>query len=805
MVLISSKTMQQNNFTHKSRQDHSKIIPGSSTLKKAVMVIPAIILFIAVSGCSMVNMEIFGYKLGEGDNTAAVQDPGITAETDIEAGEPGDEAQTDVSALIKEPVSGVDGPAVGPGTEDENNYYEDIDELRSHYADAVNAFQDESYFVAEYSLNRIKDRYIILQDHVFYYLAKSLLLQEKYDLSEEYYLKIIQDFPDSIWIEQARLEYGDLFFIKEDYINAEEKYILFLEAFPGSQYIPYSYFQLAACQEKNGKIDEAFESYKKIWFEFPEHEYADTAYENMERLVLENTLPAFVPTAEEVFSRGEKFFENYQYNNAISELNKILAGDYPESLSTEFHSKILFKLGMSYYNLHDYGQSRDYLSSCYEKSSSSSVADDSLYYRGRALTNLDRGDDAISYYQKLLSDFPGSNFADDALYRTGRIYSIRGDAQNAINSFQKIFDSYPDGDKLADALWELGWIQYKSGSYSDAKTTFSNMASSFKGSSLGEKGLFWQAKCYQKLGEDDRAKELYRNIVDLKAYSYYTFAARDLLLSAGEDVQIPAVNQDLNPESLFVEEIIPDVFSNLNDGNLKINGQMDHIARALELMKMEFYTSASLEVEAGSSQLESNPTRVLEIATLFFRSQDYASSIKILYKNSSKLKNTEQAYIDYSYFLSYPYGYGEYIDKYGSQYGLDPLFTLAVIRQESNFQPGVGSYAGAQGLMQVMPATGRSIASQIGISDYSDSMLLDPDISIKMGSYYLRQQLDTFDQSMVYCLGAYNGGPGAMSRWISDWGDKDPEEFIEYITYLQTRDYIKLVLRNYWFYQMLYN
>ena len=217
-----------------------------------------------------------------------------------------------------------------------------------------------------------------------------------------------------------------------------------------------------------------------------------------------------------------------------------------------------------------------------------------------------------------------------------------------------------------------------------------------------------------------------------------------------------------------------------------------------------FYNIASVEIEAGSSQLEADPARILEIATLFYQSQDYANSIKILYQNSSKLKNADEVYIDYSYFLFYPYGYREYVDQYGSKYNIDPLFALAVIRQESNFQPEVGSYAGAQGLMQIMPATGKSIAGQIGIPNYSQQMLLDPEISIEMGTYYLRQQLDNFNQDMIYTLGAYNGGPGSMSRWISNSGDKDPEEFIEYITYLQTREYIKLVLRNYWFYQLLY-
>lgn len=784
--------------------DQIKIIYGKGIFKRAFLIISAIILIAAFSGCSKINMELFGVKVGEEDITVTEEVPDDVAKNGDTLEESGDTTLIDEPVDIEGPGPEPDGPTIEPGTEDEIIYYEDIEELRLYYSEAMTAFQEESYLIVEYYLNRINGRYLVLQDHIFYYLAKSLLLQEKYDQSEEYYLKIIQDFPDSIWTEKSILEYGDLFFMKEDYINSSEKYANFIENFPESQYIPYCYYQLAKSMEKNGEAGQAVENYIKVWIEFPVYEKADISYVNIERLILENSLPAFNPTAEEIFNRGKKFFDYYQYDDTVSELNKLLDGDYLDSLSGEFHSKILFKLGMSYYNRGDYGQSSDYLSSSYEKSSSGSMADDSLYFLGRALTNLDRPDDAVSYYQQLLSIFPGSKYADDALYRIGRIYSLRGDAQKAINNFQKIFDSYPNGDKLSDALWELGWIQYKSGDYPGAETTFSNMGDSFKGSYLGEKGLFWQAKSLQKLGEDDKAKELFRDIVKLKTYSYYTFAAKDILLNMGETIEIPGVDHDLNPESIFVEEIIPDVFYTPQGENLKIDGQPNHITKALELMKMEFYNSASIEIEAGSGQLEADPARILEIATLFFQSQDYANSIKFLYQNSSKLKNAEQAYIDYSYFLFYPYGYREYLTQYGSQYDIDPLFALAVIRQESSFQPEVGSYAGAQGLMQIMPATGKSIAGQIGIQNYSRAMLLDPETSIKMGIYYLRQQLDSFNQSMIYTLGAYNGGPGSMSRWISDWGDKDPEEFIEYITYLQTREYIKLVLRNYWFYQMLY-
>ncbi|MEE8324475.1 MAG: transglycosylase SLT domain-containing protein, partial [Candidatus Humimicrobiaceae bacterium] len=95
-------------------------------------------------------------------------------------------------------------------------------------------------------------------------------------------------------------------------------------------------------------------------------------------------------------------------------------------------------------------------------------------------------------------------------------------------------------------------------------------------------------------------------------------------------------------------------------------------------------------------------------------------------------------------------------------------------------------------------------AKQIGLSGYQDSMLTDPEVNIQMGTYYLRQQLDNFSENLVYCLGAYNGGPGSMSGWVSKWSNLETDEFIENITYLETRDYIKKVMGNYYFYQMLY-
>jgi len=782
---------------------------NSKTIKIIIFLISAILILsiiLTTAGCSKLDIEIFGLKFGEKAESTYPETEDFESTDEESTGGTQDDTENSTDISTKDDID-----SDNKNTNTGNIITDDIDisELRSYYARAMKYYfegQDQSYLIAEYYLNKIKDDYLVLQDHIFYYMAKSLFSQEKYDQAEEYYLKLIKNYPDSIWTEIASLEYADMFCIREDYMTAENEYGHFRTAFPHSSYMPYCLFQLAFCQEKNGKKDLAFKNYKKIWLNYPSNEYSEIAWENLNKLAEDSSIEPFIPTANQIYNRGKIFFDIYHYNSALDEFNKILQGDYLNNLSLELHSKALFKKGMCYFNLRDYNQSKYYLLLSYEKSPSGSLADDSLYYIGRALTNLDLTGDAISYYQKLLKLFPNSNYCDDALYRAGRIHFFKEDFQNAASYFQRISSDYPGGDKLPDALWELGWIRYRSADYSAAETTFSNYASLYKGTTLEEKGLFWQAKCCQKLGDNNKAAELYQKIIDLNSYSYYTFASGEMLAEMNKEVQIKRINTQLNPENPQIAGIIPDIYSILEEDSYIEGSEINHINKAIELLKLEFFNSASLEIKAGSSEIEENPVRILEIATLYMKSNNYANSINIIGKNLKQLKSgLNEPYTDYLYYLYYPYGYKEIVKKYSSQYNLDPLFTLAVIKQESNFIPDAVSYAGAQGLMQIMPATGKGIASQVGISNYNINLLLDQDINIRMGTFYLRQMLNNFDQNMIYCLGAYNGGPGRMSDWISRQGNMDIDEFIESISYEQSREYIKKVMGNYYFYQMLYD
>ena len=157
------------------------------------------------------------------------------------------------------------------------------------------------------------------------------------------------------------------------------------------------------------------------------------------------------------------------------------------------------------------------------------------------------------------------------------------------------------------------------------------------------------------------------------------------------------------------------------------------------------------------------------------------------------------------YRLLYPLYYTDLLQKHTTTYEIDPLFVAAMIREESRYNADIVSYAGAIGLMQIMPANGPEFASRLKIPRFNTKMLYNPDINIQMGSWYMKSLMDQFDNNHALVAGAYNGGPGRMRRWIKAKQIPDLDEFIEDIGIDQTRRHIKKVIDSYIIYQQLYS
>jgi len=132
--------------------------------------------------------------------------------------------------------------------------------------------------------------------------------------------------------------------------------------------------------------------------------------------------------------------------------------------------------------------------------------------------------------------------------------------------------------------------------------------------------------------------------------------------------------------------------------------------------------------------------------------------------------------------------------------GAETAFVLAIVRQESQFDPRVRSHADARGMMQLLPSTARSTASLSGIS-WDPSRLWEPEYNMRLGSRYLGQMTNNFGGSYVMAAAGYNAGPGRPVQWVQFCGDPrdpngDPLDFLECIPFAETRNYVMNVMSN---------
>ena len=131
-----------------------------------------------------------------------------------------------------------------------------------------------------------------------------------------------------------------------------------------------------------------------------------------------------------------------------------------------------------------------------------------------------------------------------------------------------------------------------------------------------------------------------------------------------------------------------------------------------------------------------------------------------------------------------------------------PAATLAITRQESSFDAGAVSPAGARGLMQLMLGTAKQIGRQTGIDVQQASLTTDPAANMKLGSAYLAQLIEQYGGALPLAIAAYNAGPNRVDQWITDNGDPRGQgadamiDWIETIPFNETRNYVQRVIEN---------
>lgn len=142
----------------------------------------------------------------------------------------------------------------------------------------------------------------------------------------------------------------------------------------------------------------------------------------------------------------------------------------------------------------------------------------------------------------------------------------------------------------------------------------------------------------------------------------------------------------------------------------------------------------------------------------------------------------------------YPFPQRSIVFHYALKNEVDPFLVAGIIRTESKFVPKAYSPKGAVGLMQIMPETGKWVAEQINYPNFTQASLAEPELNIRIGTWYLASLKKEFHDNEILVLAAYNAGRGNVKQWMRQYGWTDDFKDIEQIPFNETRNYVKKVI-----------
>ncbi|MEX1255698.1 MAG: transglycosylase SLT domain-containing protein [Dehalococcoidia bacterium] len=411
--------------------------------------------------------------------------------------------------------------------------------------------------------------------------------------------------------------------------------------------------------------------------------------------------------------------------------------------------------------------------------------------------------DAIDGYGRVVTLDARVELADDALWWQARLLEEASRTTEATTVYQRLASEYGDTDWASEARVRVGLLALDAGRADDAARVFAGIAAQAQDEER-QRALLWQGKALDEAGDSNGAQAIWRLLRDEATDGYYGLRAGVLLGEHSGVLSDAGLDAEDEPAWLDIEAWLEQTAGVDASTGLEALWFNPRWGLGQELLAIGAHRQASAEFGALLEDAGGDPAVLYQLARFY----DSLDAVDLAARSAARLLGTlpddvaESAPADL-WRVAYPAPYTSLLREAADEGDVPDVLMLAVVRQESFFDPRAGSSAGALGLTQVIPLTGEAIASDLGIADFAVEQLFRPGVSLRFGAYYLGQQLDAFDGNVYHALAAYNGGPGNAERWARA-ADGDVDRFVEEVSFAQTRLYVKLVSENLARYRQLY-
>lgn len=409
---------------------------------------------------------------------------------------------------------------------------------------------------------------------------------------------------------------------------------------------------------------------------------------------------------------------------------------------------------------------------------------------------------AIEWFGKVEALFPTHRLADDARFRAALLVAQGTDEGREDRSEQMLRtlpDTYPSGDMGTEALFRVALAKMQKGreDWAAAKVMLDRIVEitpEDRHWATAGRAEYFRARAAAATGDDEGARTRWEHVVERHPLSFYMLLSYARLAAAdaarAKRALEGAIARD-KETGAFPSKALPVV-------------EMPAFLRAVKLLEVGDVDAARRELTACGAVAEgADPEVIWTVGALY----NQAGAFELGHAFSrgrvnDHLEHYPEGKWRVPWETAYPRAFEPLVAKASEKYSLPRAIAWGVMREESSFIADVKSHANAYGLMQLIIPTAKGVAVGTGYGS-DEASLRRPEVSIEFGTKLLAS-LRTKHGHDALAIGAYNGGSGAVGRWMNNRTSDELDLFVENVPWEETRNYIKRVLSSVAAYGYLY-
>ncbi len=432
------------------------------------------------------------------------------------------------------------------------------------------------------------------------------------------------------------------------------------------------------------------------------------------------------------------------------------------------------------------------------------------YNAGRSYSFFGMHQTAIDRYRAAQAVDPKHSYADDAMLREAEELAVLDAGAQVEEVLSQLPTKYPTGDNIAEAMWRLGFRAWREQRYDDAIKWWKEQIRLVPHDDnwFGEgEAQYWLGRAYAAKKQLPEALASWQDTVREFPAAYYALLALNRIREQSPQAYEALVAEISKNPAGYDPKQPAFAFKPRSDW------AEPGFVRAMELMRLGLGVPAEHELKKLGLAAPSDRKRVDDLDKL-----DKLWAIAFLYdragRHATAVWPTRWHVLDYrrqwpvganraKWQIAYPLAYQELLARHAKLNSVPFAMQIAIVREESGFDPLDESYANAIGLTQMIPPTAKDFSKGTGI-DPTRENLRDPEKNVTIGSRFLGSLFRTWNDFTLLVPPSYNGGPNFVRRSLKARGSWDADEFVEGFADDQVRNYTKRVLGSYFTYKWLY-